>query len=121
MTSGRQFFGVFLMFGFVVALTAAALLATRAGDGDERSHPVSSTPRSEPAQAAVQLADSPNAQLDADLNMTRFMSQPDSLWTAMTTGRARDGQLERSLDPGYVRELEQQQADIDRMLATPPR
>jgi len=49
------------------------------------------------------------------------MSQPDSPWTAMTTGRARDGQVERSLDPGYVRDLERRQANIDRMLATPPR
>lgn len=53
--------------------------------------------------------------LQNDVEMTQRMSTPN----ADTGSQAHrgDGQLERSQSPGYVRALEQHQAQIDRMLA----
>ena len=54
-------------------------------------------------------------QLQGDANMTQQMSTPNAATGSQT--HARDGQLARSQDPGYLAALEQHQADIDRMLA----
>ncbi len=59
-------------------------------------------------------------QLQVDANMTQQMSTP-SADGPMQRGQIGEDQLDRSWLPGYVRALEQHQADIDRMLARPPR
>lgn len=57
----------------------------------------------------------PHEDLQSDANMTQQMSTPNANTDSQYHGN--DAQLERSQNPGYVRVLEQHQADIDRMLA----
>ena len=127
MATRRTFLGILVGFGLVITMSIAAVLAAATENGDRSSRPVTATPGAVDtpsvgdAQTTAPRVLSPDEQLDADLNMTRFMSRPDGPWTAMATGQQPDGQLARAHDPGYVRQLEQRQADIDRMLAAPPR
>lgn len=120
MTTGRTFLALLVGFGLVITMTVAAVLAAASETSDTTSRPAT-TLSGEPAKTTAPRPVPLDEQLDADLNMTRFMSQTDGPWTAMTTGQRPDGQLARSHDPSYVRQLEQRQADIDRMLAAPPR
>jgi hypothetical protein len=55
-------------------------------------------------------------ELQGDAEMTERMSIPSA-----STGQnhLRDPQLQRSQDAAYLRQLEQHQADVDRMLARP--
>lgn len=55
--------------------------------------------------------------LQADAQMTQYMSRPDANTGAQY--HRRDEQLGRSRNPGFVRDLEAHQADIDRMLGRP--
>ena len=75
------------------------------------------------APVAVPAADrvgrataSPEDQLHQDYNMTQYMSGPNASGS-MSTGQVTDPQLQHSSDPAFVRELEEHQRDIDRMLA----
>ena len=88
-----------LFFGSVVA---AGLLS------EPNDRPAGSTGGS-PAPSGYSHED-----LQSDLNMTQQMSTPNA--NTDSQYHTNDAQLERSQDPGYVRALEQHQADIDRML-----
>lgn len=57
--------------------------------------------------------------LQADARMTQGMSRPDANTGAQY--HRRDEQLVHSNSPGFVRDFEAHQADIDRMLARPGR
>ena len=76
------------------------------------SGPSADTPRP-PAPAAV-TAD--HSQLQRDADMTQQMSTPTADGP-MQNGLIQEPMRQRAEDPGYVRALEQHQADIDRMLA----
>ncbi len=89
-----------LFFGSVIAL---GLLT----EPDDR--PTGSTAGS-PAVSGYSHED-----LQSDANMTQQMSTPNANTDSQYHGN--DAQLERSQHQGYVRALEQHQADIDRMLA----
>lgn len=52
--------------------------------------------------------------------MTQRMAAPNAAGP-MFTGQVQDDQLTHSRNPGFIRELEEHQADIDRMLARPER
>lgn len=56
-----------------------------------------------------------DAQLHQDYNMTQYMGNPNADGP-MFSGQTTDPQLQHSQNPGFVRELEQHQADMDRML-----
>jgi hypothetical protein len=56
--------------------------------------------------------------LQRDADMTQRMSTPLADGP-MQRGDLRDAQLDHSLRPGFLPALEQHQADIDRMLASP--
>lgn len=58
--------------------------------------------------------------LQRDATMTQRMSTPNADGP-MQRGEVYDAQLDHSQSPGFVRALEQHQADIDRMLARPGR
>ena len=68
-----------------------------------------------PATSSAVVAAYSHDQLQGDSNMTERMSIPNADTDAQY--HRRDGQLDRSQSPGYVRALEQHLADIDRMLA----
>ncbi len=51
----------------------------------------------------------------SDFNMTQYMSSPGAAGP-MFTGATVDPQLRHSQDPAFVRELEEHQQDMDRML-----
>lgn len=55
------------------------------------------------------------SQLHQDYNMTRYMGNPDAAGP-MFSGQLVDPQLQHSQSPAFVRELEEHQADMDRML-----
>lgn len=55
--------------------------------------------------------------LQVDAQMTQDMSRPDANTDAQY--HRRDEQLGHSSNPGFVRDLEAHQAEIDRMLARP--
>lgn len=56
--------------------------------------------------------------LQRDATMTQRMSTPNADGP-MQRGEVDDAQLDHSQDAGFVRALEQHQAEIDRMLARP--
>lgn len=58
--------------------------------------------------------------LQQDALMTQRMAAPNAAGP-MFTGQVQDDQLLHSQNPGFVRALEEHQADIDRMLARPER
>ena len=58
--------------------------------------------------------------LEQDALMTQRMAAPNAAGP-MFTGQVQDDQLVHSQNPGFVRALEEHQADIDRMLARPER
>ena len=68
-----------------------------------------------PATRRAVVAGSSHDQLQSDANMTQQMSAPSA--NTGSQAHRNDAQLDRSQSPGYLAELEQHQADIDRMLA----
>lgn len=70
------------------------------------------------AQQAPSVDDHDTLQQDA--LMTQRMAAPNAAGP-MFTGQVQDDQLLHSQNPGFVRALEEHQADIDRMLARPER
>jgi hypothetical protein len=58
--------------------------------------------------------------LQQDALMTQRMAAPNAAGP-MFSGQVQDDQLLHSQNPGFVRALEEHQADIDRMLARPDR
>lgn len=116
---------------FVGAVIAAVLAVTGTG-GPDATNPPASVPAGATATTTVGRADvavtvpttdravraptSREDQLHQDYNMTQYMSGPTASGP-MFTGQITDPQLEHSSDPAFVRELEQHQADMDRMLA----
>lgn len=68
-----------------------------------------------PAKGPVAVTGYTHEQLQGDSNMIQQMSAPNA--NTDSPYRHRDGQLDRSQNPGYLAALEQHQADIDRMLA----
>ncbi|MFP5487039.1 MAG: hypothetical protein ACLGHQ_01865 [Acidimicrobiia bacterium] len=58
--------------------------------------------------------------LEQDALMTQRMAAPNAAGP-MFTGQVQDDQLVHSQNPGFVRALEEHQANIDRMLARPER
>lgn len=89
-------------------VTGAPSATTTGRDAAPVIAPTSDTP----ARRAISRDD----QLHQDYNMTQYMSGPTASGP-MFTGQLTDAQLEHSSDPAFVRELEQHQRDIDRMLA----
>jgi hypothetical protein len=113
---------------FVGAIIAAVLAVTGTDGGSDASRPgptavATTTVERVPAPATTPTA-APTArptvsredQLHQDYNMTQYMSDSNASGP-MFTGQLTDAQLEHSSDPAFVRELEQHQRDIDRMLA----
>ena len=90
-----------LFFGSVIAVGLAS-------EPDTRPAPASSTSGGGYSHELLQR----------DAEMTQRMSSPTADGP-MQRGQMRDEQLDHSQDPGFVRALEQHQADIDRMLARP--
>ena len=113
----RFFTGIVALVAVLVTLAALS----RPSDGVPApavpSVPAASRPVSAPRAAMAGLSD--RAQLQRDADMTQQMSTPKANG-AMQTGQTPEPMLQRSQDPGYVRALEQYQADIDRMLARNP-
>lgn len=115
---------------FVGSVIAAVLAVTGTGDSDATRPAPSVAPA--PITTTVGPADLPvtvpttervvrtpassEDQLHQDYNMTQYMSDPNASGP-MFTGPMTDPQLQHSSNPAFVRELEQHQADIDRMLA----
>lgn len=58
--------------------------------------------------------------LQRDALMTQRMAAPNAAGP-MFTGQVQDDQLTHSQNPGFIRALEEHQAEIDRMLARPDR
>lgn len=75
------------------------------------------TPPTPTPPAASVRADAHDT-LQRDAEMTQRMSAPTASGP-MLSGQIRDEQLDHSQSPGFVKALEQHQADIDRMLARP--
>lgn len=73
--------------------------------------PVTASPTSRPSTSPLD-----HDTLQQDSLMTQRMSAPNAAGP-MFTGQVQDDQLTHSQDPAFVRELEQHQADVDRMLA----
>jgi len=92
---------VVLFFGSVIAVGLAS-------EPDGQSRPASSTSGGGYSHELLQQ----------DAAMTQRMSAPNADGP-MQRGQVRDDQLNHSQNPGFVRALEQHQADIDRMLARP--
>lgn len=79
--------------------------------------PPTATPPTPTPPAASVRADAHDT-LQRDAEMTQRMSAPTASGP-MFSGQIRDEQLDHSQSPGFVKALEQHQADIDRMLARP--
>ena len=87
------------------------------------ARPVPSAPARPVATArALQQSSSVDGHdtLQQDALMTQRMAAPNAAGP-MFTGQVQDDQLVHSQNPGFVRALEEHQADIDRMLARPER
>lgn len=78
--------------------------------------PTATQPTPTPPAASVRADAHDTLQRDAE--MTQRMSAPTASGP-MFSGQIRDEQLDHSQSPGFVKALEQHQADIDRMLARP--
>ncbi len=100
--------------GAAAAVLSAGSVAP--GTGRDSGAATRTAPSSDDATESTSRA----AQIQADLNMTRFMSTPDGPWAPMTQGPIPNPQLERARDPFYLLELEAAQRDINRMLAVTP-
>lgn len=72
----------------------------------------------QPARAPTSGGNYSHEVLQGDAEMTQRMSTPTADGR-MQRGETRDAQLDRSQNPGFLADLEQHQADIDRMLARP--
>jgi len=84
------------------------------------ARPVPSAPKAATSASSAQRSSSVDDHdtLERDALMTQRMSAPNAAGP-MFTGQVQDDQLAHSQNPGFIRALEEHQADIDRMLARP--
>ena len=125
MSHPNRLLGVsFVLLAVVMATVTVTLVGLSGGT------PVSATPPHVPARAATEATAQPATPspsppsltstradlLQQDSVMIEQMSTPNASGP-MQDGRIQEPMLQRSLDAGYVRALEQHHAELDRMLA----
>ena len=108
MTMRRKILVTTAGLGLIGALIAGA-------NADDATSPASNAPTANYSRSSG--GSSSDGQLHQDYNMTQYMGNPNA-HGPMFNGQTVDPQLQHSQSPGFARDLEEHQADMDRMLGT---